>query len=154
MLDAQPSPAALAQAAAMHRTLAVADAHVDTVLRMLDEGYDLASAPETAHLSWEKIAAAGLNLQIFACFVAPDCLPDDCAERVDRLLDRFAQETARFPDRLTACRSREEIFTKELILHGILSIQSGDNPRMVRQKLMTYLPPKLRQEQQPARQAA
>jgi chemotaxis protein MotA len=54
-----------------------------------------------------------------------------------------------------ACRSREEMLSKELILQGILSIQSGDNPRMVRQKLLTYVPPRLRSEEAPApRQAA
>ena len=33
---------------------------------------------------------------------------------------------------------------KEIILRGIMGIQSGDNPRTVQQKLNTYLPPKLR----------
>ncbi len=41
-------------------------------------------------------------------------------------------------------RSREEARRKELIIEGILSIQSGDNPRIVREKLLTYLPPKER----------
>jgi chemotaxis protein MotA len=36
-------------------------------------------------------------------------------------------------------RSREEIIHKEMILSGILSIQSGDNPRIVEQKLLTYV---------------
>ncbi len=38
-------------------------------------------------------------------------------------------------------RSREEARRKELIIEGILSIQSGDNPRIVREKLKTFLPP-------------
>ncbi|MFH0882737.1 MAG: flagellar motor protein [bacterium] len=38
-------------------------------------------------------------------------------------------------------RSREEGRRKELIIEGILSIQSGDNPRIVREKLKTFLPP-------------
>ncbi len=41
-------------------------------------------------------------------------------------------------------RSREEINLKYLYLEGILSIQSGDNPRITRDKLETYLPPDLR----------
>lgn len=41
-------------------------------------------------------------------------------------------------------RSREEVRQKEMIIEGILSIQSGDNPRVVRQKLTTFLPPGLR----------
>jgi chemotaxis protein MotA len=38
-------------------------------------------------------------------------------------------------------RSREELGRKALIMEGILSIQNGDNPRMVREKLRTFLPP-------------
>ena len=42
--------------------------------------------------------------------------------------------------------SREELLLKEIIIRGILSIQAGDNPRVVRQKLDTFLPPKHRQQ--------
>lgn len=41
-------------------------------------------------------------------------------------------------------RSREEILVKQIIIRGIMSIQSGDNPRIVEQKLRTFLPPDLR----------
>ncbi len=44
-------------------------------------------------------------------------------------------------------RSREEVRRKELIIEGILSIQSGDNPRIVQEKLLTFLPPKDRIQQ-------
>ncbi len=33
---------------------------------------------------------------------------------------------------------------KEMVLEGILSIQAGDNPRILGQKLLTYLDPKSR----------
>lgn len=42
-------------------------------------------------------------------------------------------------------RSSQEILIKELILEGIISIASGDNPRIMEQKLHTYLSPKLRE---------
>ena len=37
-------------------------------------------------------------------------------------------------------RSKEEIFLKELVLEGIMSIQSGDNHRVIEQKLKAFLP--------------
>lgn len=37
-------------------------------------------------------------------------------------------------------RSKEEIFQKELVLGGIMSIQSGDNHRIIEQKLKAFLP--------------
>lgn len=43
-------------------------------------------------------------------------------------------------------RSKEEVMLKELMLEGILAIQSGDNPRIVEQKLISFVPPKIRKE--------
>ncbi len=43
-------------------------------------------------------------------------------------------------DRL-ALRSSEEVLYKTIVIKGVMSIQSGDNPRVVEQKLRTYLPP-------------
>jgi chemotaxis protein MotA len=40
--------------------------------------------------------------------------------------------------------SAKEIMLKELMLEGIMSLQSGDNPRIVEQKLSVYLEPSLR----------
>lgn len=44
-----------------------------------------------------------------------------------------------FADKL-AFYSRQELQVREVILMGILSIQDGDNPRVMEQKLKTYLP--------------
>jgi len=41
-------------------------------------------------------------------------------------------------------RSEEEILAKQLIIEGIMSIQSGDNPRIVEEKLKAFIAPKLR----------
>lgn len=37
-------------------------------------------------------------------------------------------------------RSDEEIIIKEMVIEGVLSIQSGDHPRNIRTKLLNYLP--------------
>ncbi len=39
-----------------------------------------------------------------------------------------------------------EIMTKEVICEGILSIQAGENPRVIEEKLKSFLAPKLREE--------
>lgn len=41
-------------------------------------------------------------------------------------------------------RHENEMLIKEIVLEGILSIQTGDNPRIVEQKLLAFLDPKLR----------
>jgi len=38
-------------------------------------------------------------------------------------------------------RASEEVLTKTIIMQGVMSIQVGDNPRIVQQKLLTYVPP-------------
>jgi chemotaxis protein MotA len=37
--------------------------------------------------------------------------------------------------------SEEELHARSLIVEGILSIQAGDNPRVVQEKLITFVPP-------------
>ena len=41
-------------------------------------------------------------------------------------------------------KSEEEVLVKSVIIRGVMSIQAGDNPRVVEQKLRTFLPPKQR----------
>lgn len=41
-------------------------------------------------------------------------------------------------------RSEEELLERQIILEGILSIQAGDNPRILEEKLLAFLPPKVR----------
>jgi chemotaxis protein MotA len=38
-------------------------------------------------------------------------------------------------------KNDEELAMREMVIEGILSIQSGDNPRIVEEKLLTFLPP-------------
>ena len=47
--------------------------------------------------------------------------------------------------RILVDRNNEEMAMRELIIEGILSIQSGDNPRIVEEKLVTFLAPAQRE---------
>jgi len=49
-----------------------------------------------------------------------------------------------------ACLNHEELLYKEIVVRGVLAIQSGDSPRIVEQKLTTFLPP----AQRPSAEAA
>lgn len=44
-------------------------------------------------------------------------------------------------------RSKEEVLIKEMILGGILSISKGENPRIIEEKLNSYLAPKMRRQE-------
>lgn len=41
-------------------------------------------------------------------------------------------------------KSREETLEKEVIVEGLLSIQAGENPRIIEEKLKAFLPPSMR----------
>lgn len=51
-------------------------------------------------------------------------------------------------------RSREEMLVKELIMEGIVSIQAGENPVILRQKLLVFLAPNARSPKRETRQQA
>ena len=51
-------------------------------------------------------------------------------------------------------RSAEEVLYRTIIIKGVMAIQSGDNPRIVEQKLRTYLPPNERINEEDAKDAA
>jgi len=40
--------------------------------------------------------------------------------------------------------NKKELLAREIIIRGILAIQSGENPRVIQQKLSAFLPPKQR----------
>jgi len=46
--------------------------------------------------------------------------------------------------------SKHELQAMEIIIRGILAIQSGENPRVIQQKLHTFLPPKIRAREKEA----
>lgn len=56
-------------------------------------------------------------------------------------------------DKLSA-KDAEELLIKTIIVTGVMSIQSGDNPRVVESKLLTFLPPAQRDAFAAAREAA
>jgi len=42
-------------------------------------------------------------------------------------------------------RSKEEVLTKDLSVQGIIALANGDNPRILEQKLLAFLPPNQRE---------
>jgi len=51
-----------------------------------------------------------------------------------------------FSEKLAAI-TKNEMIGREIILRGVMAIQSGENPRVIEQKLSTFLPPRLRKGQ-------
>jgi len=51
-------------------------------------------------------------------------------------------------------RSKEEMLLKQMIIDGIMAIQSGDSPRIVEEKLKSFLSPTVRQKVESAKEKA
>jgi chemotaxis protein MotA len=51
-------------------------------------------------------------------------------------------------------RSNEELLLKEMVIEGIMAIQSGDSPRIVEEKLKSFLSPTLRRRIEDKREQA
>jgi chemotaxis protein MotA len=45
-------------------------------------------------------------------------------------------------------RNKEEVARRTLAVEGVLAVQAGDNPRVVREKLEAFLPMALRGEEE------
>lgn len=46
--------------------------------------------------------------------------------------------------------NKQEMIAMEIALRGVISIQAGDNPRVIAQKLRTFIPPKMREQEEQA----
>ena len=46
--------------------------------------------------------------------------------------------------------NKQELNSMEIIIRGVMAIQSGENPRVIEQKLLTFLPPKQRSKSEEA----
>jgi chemotaxis protein MotA len=46
--------------------------------------------------------------------------------------------------------NKQELNALEIVIRGVLAIQSGENPRVIEQKLTTFLPPKQRPREEQA----
>jgi chemotaxis protein MotA len=51
-------------------------------------------------------------------------------------------------------RSKEEMVSKQLIIEGVVAIQAGLNPRLVEEKLKSFVAPKMRETFEAVKQAA
>jgi chemotaxis protein MotA len=64
---------------------------------------------------------------------------------ITTLYGSLAANTFAFPlANKLAARHEQEVEIKSIMMEGILSIQSGENPRLLEQKLFSFLPPKNR----------
>ncbi|HUT79447.1 MAG TPA: membrane dipeptidase, partial [Polyangia bacterium] len=60
------------RAARVHREAFVLDAHADTLMRVVDDGYDLGARNAEGHVDFPRLSEGGVDGQVFAVWVDPD----------------------------------------------------------------------------------
>ncbi len=111
----------------LHRDALVADLHSDTVLRMVEEGFDFSTRDTTGHMDIPRLQEGGIDLQAFACWLDTKTPLKECRSTVDELIDSLEAQISRNPDRIAICRTSEE--AEDIIESGriaaLLAIENG-----------------------------
>lgn len=104
----------------------VCDAHVDTLSEILD-GRDFGKRSESGHVDLVRLKEGGINVQIFACWIAPKFAPDNAIKRTLILIDLMNQQLEQYSDKIALAKNVDEI--KQIYESGrlaaILSIEGG-----------------------------
>jgi membrane dipeptidase len=94
--------------AEIHKEALVADLHSDTVLRMVEEGFDFSKRDSSGHMDLPRLKEGGIDLQVFACWLDTETPIEKCRATVDQLLDSLDAQIARNPDKIEVCRAASE----------------------------------------------
>jgi membrane dipeptidase len=111
----------------LHHDALVADLHNDTVLRMVEDGFDFSERDTSGHVDLPRLKEGGVDLQVFACWLDTDTPIEQCKSAVDVMLDTLYAQIGRNPERIASCKSSKE--AEEIIDSGriaaFLAIENG-----------------------------
>jgi len=111
----------------LHRDALVADLHSDTVLRMVEEGFDISKRDSTGHMDLPRLKDGGVDLQVFACWLDTNTPKEKCRPTVDQLLDSLDAQISRNPDKIEQCRTAADAdrIIKEGKIAAFYAIENG-----------------------------
>jgi len=95
----------------LHKNAFIADMHCDTIGRQL-EGVDLAEDNEKGHIDIPKLKQGAMDLQVFACYVAPpqnDLQKSQAAKKAFDQIDAVHELVEKNPDDLVLIRSHDDL---------------------------------------------
>ncbi len=95
----------------VHQSALIVDGHMDTPLRLLDEGFDLGSDTPTTegHVDLGKIRAGNLGGVFFSIWVDPQAHSGRYAHRALRLIDAVYRQLERHPEQMVLALSAQDI---------------------------------------------
>jgi membrane dipeptidase len=113
-------------AAAIHQSALVADMHSDTALKM-KPGFSMAERHDEGHMDIPRMREGGIDLQVFACWVATETDPDSCVMKIDTLIDRIETQVTQNQDALAICHTAAEAEQAigESRIAAVIGIENG-----------------------------
>ncbi|MCE9670599.1 dipeptidase [Myxococcus stipitatus] len=129
-LATSPAPVS-AKARAIHESALIIDTHVDTPLRMLEEGFDLGAPPasDVGHLDLARARAGNLGAAFFSIWVEPKAFAGQETHRALRLIDTVLSAVERRPDQLVLALSSKDIVAarsgKQKKLAALMGVEGG-----------------------------
>ncbi|QSQ12833.1 dipeptidase [Myxococcus landrumensis] len=127
---AAPAPVS-AKAKAIHESALIIDTHVDTPLRMLEEGFDVGSQPPNGqgHLDLSRARAGNLGAAFFSIWVEPKEFAGQYTHRALRLIDTVLSAVEKYPDQMVLALSSKDIVAaragKQKKLATLLGVEGG-----------------------------
>lgn len=88
----------------LHRDAIVVDLHSDTVMRMLG-GLDFSKRDSIGHMDIPRLKEGGVDLQVFACFIATNTPKAECRPYIDKMIDTLEAQVSRHPDQIAICKT-------------------------------------------------
>jgi membrane dipeptidase len=89
----------------LHRDALVADMHNDTVLRMVEEGFDFSKRDTSGHVDLPRLKDGGVDLQVFACWLDTQTPLNQCVDTVDVHIDSLEAQIGHNPDKIAICKT-------------------------------------------------
>lgn len=100
----------LSDSTQLHHQAIVIDMHADTILRVLDEGADLAQGAPGWHLDLNLMRAGGVDAQFFSIWADPyEYWGLDAADRAFALIGALDQQLAKHPDQMERALTSADI---------------------------------------------
>ncbi|MDX1624500.1 MAG: dipeptidase [Gemmatimonadota bacterium] len=101
----------------------VVDGHMDTPLRMVDEGIDLVRGSARVHADLPRMREAGLDAAFFAAWIDPELAPEGALARCEALLGAVRELARSHPERVALADSAEAV--RALAGSGRLALLAG-----------------------------
>ncbi len=111
------------RAARVHRDAFVLDAHADTLMRVVDDGYDLGARHDEGHVDFPRMVEGGVDGQVFAVWVDPDTHEGRLWQRAVTMMDALDRQLSEHAD--LAGPARDAADARRLAAEGRLAAFLG-----------------------------